>query len=105
MTLTPIQDFLQANMQYNENYSYCRLNAEELGTYNGFDKTVLRDRTDHEVYTFNRMQGTYYRYLLYKETDNIQSVMFTQQVLLPFIPAARVTPINCPLPLIPSTIV
>ena len=76
MTLTPIQDFLQANMQYNENYSYCRLNAKELGTYNGFDKTILRDRTDHWVYTFNRMQGTYYRYLLYKETDNIDSNMF-----------------------------
>lgn len=76
MTLTPIQDFLQANMTYNENYSYCRLNAEELGTYNGFDKTILRDRTDHWALTFNRMQGTYYRYLLYKETDNIQSVMF-----------------------------
>lgn len=76
MTLTPIQDFLQANMQYNENFSYCRLNAEDLGTYNGFDKTILRDRTDHWAYTFNRMQNTYYRYLLYKETDNIDNNMF-----------------------------
>jgi len=77
MTLTPIQDFLQANMQYNENYSYCRLNGEELGTYNGFDKIVSREnRNDDLKYTFKRMQGTYYRYLLYKESDNIQSVMF-----------------------------
>ena len=29
----------------------------------------------------------------------------TQHVLLPFIPVARVTPTNCPLPSIPSTIV
>lgn len=76
MTLTPIQDFLQANMQYNENFSYCRLNAEDLGTYNGFDVTILRDQTYHWIYTFNRMQGTYYRYLLYKETDNIDNNMF-----------------------------
>jgi len=76
MKLTPIQDFLQANMQYNENYSYCQLNAKELGTYNGFDKTVLRDDTYNWVYTFKRMQGRYYRYLLYKETDNMYAGMF-----------------------------
>lgn len=72
MTLTPIQDFLQANMQYNENYSYCQLNADFLNTASGVEKTILRDGdyyNNYWTYTFKRLKNKYYKYLLYTDSD------------------------------------
>lgn len=69
MTLTPIQDFLQANMQYNENYSYCQLNANYLNTASGADITYLRTGNYDYTYTFKRLKNKYYKYLLYTDSD------------------------------------
>ena len=69
MTLTPIQDFLQANMQYNENYSYCQLNANFLNTASGVEKTQLRTGNYDYTFTFKRLKNKYYKYLLYTDTN------------------------------------